>query len=404
MSRIINISKIILINILVIIALIISIDFTLTKLDLMPIKAWMSGKKIVGFSQPLVTIGNVGQTNNLTKIAILGDSHHTISKDNKKSHQSTVLHNELETNGIQNTIYSLGTPRYSLIQELVAYEHIIKPQAKIDIAVFLLYAGNDFAELLRHDDRPFLSKDKSGKIVLNKPNWVLERVRGEKYTRWPEDSRLLYTLNSILPNNIILKIIASQNALNIFHPTIAERISYLLTLRGSADSRFSYRGAAPSQFLNQYYLYQSFPQAFLKEVKWHLTYFFTEFRKLNPNTKLYVFFLPSAPAIDALDQKSNIVLKDILKRNNMLNYNFQNMESKMFKLLVEVKNKSGIKNAVIHNLSPALYKGYKKDSSNPFYDMTLHIQNQARVIVGKEIAKTILSDYPKSKTKFAKNK
>ena len=62
----------------------------------------MSEKKHIGFAQPLITLDKIVNHMDPLKTAIVGDSHHTISKDNYQMHQSVILQQELNNKGFIN--------------------------------------------------------------------------------------------------------------------------------------------------------------------------------------------------------------------------------------------------------------------------------------------------------------
>jgi len=380
-------------NLAILLVGLVILDVVATKLDLVALRATMNGHPVVGFASNTVVFGEEAThaaNHDVLTVAILGDSHHQYVPALSETHQSVVLHRLLDEAGVPNRIVSLGTPRYAPIQELVAYETLIKPDYDVDVVIFLLYAGNDFAETLRDDDRPHAERDAAGRPLIAGPRWLLQRVPGERYTDWPQDSRLLYLLNAATPSNLVLKLVAADRGMDIFDASLGSRFEYIANLWRFKDNRLGYPGAVPAQFLYQYYLYTEYPEIFSREAAWRIEYFFAEFRRLNPSTTAYVFFLPSAPAIDALPELDRRVLGDILQRSGMQQLDFADLEGRMFGLVEGALQESGANFGLV-DLSPVLRAANAADGHQDFYDEpTIHIDTKARRVVAEEMARVLL--------------
>ena len=364
-------------NIIAITIGLVLLDFVATKLDLIALRAQMSGVDRVGFADPVLKFGEdsaaSAAASPVLRVAVLGDSHHQLLKEHGDRHQSPMLHAILSDSGLPNEIISLGTPRYAPIQELVAYETLIKPENDVDVLVFIVYGGNDFLETLRHDDRPRVERQALGTAYIADPHWILQRIPGRSYTSWPRDSRLLYLLNSASPDNSVLKVIVADQALALFDPSIHERLQNILTLWRFTDRRLGYPGAVPAQFLYQYFLYGRYRDIFRDEVRWRLTHFFEECRRLNPDLETYVFFLPSAPAIGALSGLHLRVLDDVLDATGLGAMDFSRLEQEMFELLSEAQDAASAGIELV-DLSEPLRRANREDGTRAMYDEpTIHI-------------------------------
>lgn len=385
---------------MVFILLVLISDLALTKLNLIPLnfpKKNNNPNPVCGFNNQVLTIEDekIDSINKL-QVAFIGDSHHTYMESYKKQHQSHYLNTFLDSNSLYSTIISLGTPRYSPVQEMLAHEYLIDAHYEVDAIVFLCYAGNDFAELIRNDDRPSINFS-NGTPVLRPPNWLMLRPDSLN-TRWPKDSRVLYGLNGFSKNNLLLKTIAAANALDALNPSLKQRLKYLLDLPKMSDTRFGYRGAAASQFLNQYYIYLNFKETFIQQVSNRMTYFFSEASKRFPHARLYLFLLPTAPSMGAMSAKNEKVFLEILKNMEINEPDFYDFENEMFELLQDAAAKAKDSRFNLYHLGPVLKNEITlAETPAEYYDEpTLHIDAKARKVVGEYIASIILKDFPVS--------
>jgi len=378
----------------VLLLVLVAFDIVATKLDLVDLRAPRTGIEEVGFDQPIQVFGPNEATGNELTVAVLGDSHHMFSRRIAETHQSPILHDLLEQAGVANRVVSLGVPRYSLTQELVAYEALIKPEYEVDVAVFLMYGGNDFAELLRDDDRPRTNRDSDGKPYIAAPNWLVQRTPEGSYRRWPQDSRLLYLVNSATPHNAVLKLMAADRALEVFEPSIWQRLEFALNLLRFTDERLGYPGAIPAQFLYQHYLNFTYPEAFKREVGWRIDHFCEELCRRNSTaTPIYLFYLPSAPAAGALPELDQLVLDDVLARTGLDSIDFVAREHELLGLVESsIRRCSGTIELV--DLTPAIRDANREDGTQSFYDEpTIHIDTKARRVVAEEMARVLLARF-----------
>lgn len=379
------------------------LDLAATKLELTPLGAVPDGVPHVGFASPVFVFeepgrSGAGAADRPLTIAVVGDSHHQYTDDLRDTHQSVLLHRMLEEAGVPNRIVSLGTPRHAPIQELVAYDELIAPAESPDVAVFLLYAGNDLAEILRADDRPRAERDahagggeRSAPAAAHiaDPVWLLSRVPDEPSNEWPRDSRLLYLANGLRPNNWVLKVLAADRSVEALGVPLRGRLELIRNLRRFTDARLGYPGAVPAQFLHQAYLLHRHPDAFSREVSWRMELFFREFERRHPGTPAFVFVLPSAAGIGAVPPEDLPVLDDILKRTGLEHLDLEAAEARAVELVREAHARSGTAARVV-DLSPALRAAAAAQGPAGFYDAaTIHIDTPARRVVAEEMARVL---------------
>jgi hypothetical protein len=396
MKKLLKSIKIISIQLLIIVALILVTDIILTKFNLISLKASFNGDINYGFSQEPTIFGdtNFATNDSIITIAVTGDSHTAYLDKDSIANQANILHIYLEENGIKNRVVLCATPRHSPNQSMLVYEYLLKEKYKPEIFINILYAGNDFAEIIRNDDRPMVEFEE-GESFISRPNWVLNRPIDGKtdINRWPSDSRLLYLMNALIGrSNLLLKLKAVNISLEKLNPSFGDKIEYIKNLNRFKDTRLGYQGAVAAQFLNQYYLMDKYPEKFRYESLKRMKYFFENFNKRNPNTKAYCFYLPSAPAIDVMLDENKIIYKDILKRSNLTEIDIPSKEKELYDSLVNIATNTKSKIS-LYDLSDTLKVANTLDGTQTFYDQpTIHIDVKARKVVGEKMGSIILKD------------
>ena len=375
----------------IVIALLLT-DIVLTKFNFIQLDFYRDGNQDYGFIGPLKIINTSGGENSSRiNIAVLGDSHHEHLDSNREVHQSVHLKNYLEKKGVNARLISLGTPRHSIIQELLVYEKLIRPQYDIDIVIFMCYAGNDFAEMIRKDDRPRVDFKSDGEPILTPPKWILQRPATEPINQWPRDSRLLHALNRLTDHNLVLKLVAANDALTVFNPSIRKKLQYFAALRKMRDERFGYSGAAAAEFLNQYYIYHLYPEKFALEIRKRVDYFFNVIRNEKYRERVLLFYLPSAPVVNAMTSKNNAILDDILESLGLEDVSFSALEREFYEILQDAK-RSSVSKVELYDLTAPLRQAIERDAvKTDFYDSpTIHVDAKARAVIGREFGKRVV--------------
>ena len=108
----------------------------------------------------------------VTRIAVVGDSHTMCACPPAES-----FTNQLESvlnqraGAVRFEVLNGGQGRYSPYQYFVRLRTVLAP-LKPSHAVVVVYAGNDLADLVRHDDRPYLTEE-NGKFVHHDPVFMV---------------------------------------------------------------------------------------------------------------------------------------------------------------------------------------------------------------------------------------
>ena len=190
-------------------------------------------------------------------IAESGDSHSDLCAENARTHFGFTERFLVES-GVDALMVAYPSGRYSPLQAYLAYELVLAPYGP---QAFILnwYTGNDFNDLLRTDDRPFLARGDGGYEVAD-PIWY----RFDD----PEDRPTSRVLNLA---SLMLERTGVANAwyrVRFLHSMASERgqglatvAGYLNDIRKSAEPSVGYPEAFAAQMLNQYLFFRRFEGA-----------------------------------------------------------------------------------------------------------------------------------------------
>lgn len=119
---------------------------------------------------------------------------------------------------------------------------------------------------------------------------------------------------------------------------------------------------------------------------------------INPGdqvTDAYCFFLPSAPAIDALCDVNQTIERDILSRAHLSAMDIPALERELIGSLKDIAAKAP-GNLTFHDLSPTLATANRADGTQTFYDQpSVHIDVKARKVVGEAMGEKIVANLSK---------
>jgi hypothetical protein len=174
-----------------------AVDLILMKVDLLS-PPFRYGSLELGFSSPglrrSVDYGVAAARGTATvTIAMVGDSHSELAFDNPLDSHEFVLEAALRAGGIPVNVVSAGRGKYSPLQEYLLFRLELKDADRPDVLLMNFYSGNDFYDMLRPDDRPYLARDDQHAIVMRPPLFVAF-VNPERRI-WMERSRLLWGID-----------------------------------------------------------------------------------------------------------------------------------------------------------------------------------------------------------------
>lgn len=368
--------KIILVNLALSLVLVMLLDFSVTKVKDNS-HTWPEGDSTMGFTTTPRIFGN----GDGVVVFMIGDSHTEITNP-PITHQAGLLHRFLNEKGVINTVVLYGRAQLNPTQMFGAIESL-KGRYKPDVIVYNIYAGNDFAEMLRNDDRPRLDTAE-GKTVFTPPSWNYYRPKGFQ-TRWPRDSWLFMTFNSLSPDNLLIKTAAAPKSIELLSDSHWEGMRYLMDLYRMKDDRIKYNGAVAAQYLNQHYLHFKYRSGFEKEVEFRIGLI----NGLVAQSSVPVVFswIPSAAAIERIPPDDKPIHDEILQRLSIegLTDSAIIRQEQLLKSMF-VKRMPDMKGFID-------YTGEFKTaySKNGMYDkQTIHIQGEARQIIAEKTTEEVI--------------
>jgi len=373
--------------------ILVAIDFVVTRMGLFPLRGSTPGHEVVGFTKPAVIYEDPAAGPPNIRVAIVGDSHTFHHKwITRETHHARYLQQGLSDAGLRPWIVSLGVPRFSPVQEMLALDELIDKKYPVDAAVFLFYSGNDFAELLRNDDRPRVEFDDSGHAYVASPTWRFNRPDSH-YDEWPGASRLLFltnlAANLVQPGNVPMKMVVAAEATDALRPSFAERVRYFWTAIESTDDRLGYSGAVAAEWLNQVAVAEMFGERFTGAVEPRVRYFWQEMKRRHSGRTLYFFVIPSATLVGAVPEKVAPVYADLLQRVGTTDERARAVERGLITML---SNEAEAQGFHVVDLSPRFEREIATNPKALYYDEpTLHIDALSRKMVGEAMAEEILA-------------
>lgn len=224
------------------------------------------------------------------KIAVVGDSQTELCTPNPLTHPG-VLEKELRHWEPRAVTLSYGRGRYSPLQAYLLFKKRLK-QFNPQVLLINLYTGNDFYDMLRVDDRPYLAKhDGTGTYDLHEPVWL-------KYEdpRAQHRSRVLYVVRSALKeagiHDLFIRLQFLVGLANEQKQGFGKAIFYMSDLRAAVNSDVGYPAAYAAQMLNQQIFFHHFP-ATIEESRSRIRFLMEMIRKENPDMLLVMSPIPS---------------------------------------------------------------------------------------------------------------
>lgn len=327
----------------------------------------------------------------LFKVAVSGDSHTELCEPSDKVHFG-VMERELNALALQSAVFAFGAGKYSPLQAYLAVREPMQ-QYGADAFVLNLYTGNDFLDMLRVDDRPYLEPHGDGYRVAE-PVWYQLDSPDKK-----RDSRVLFLMESAYQKTGLRRIMlrvdylgdvaSSQNA------SLLAVAAYMNDLRKAASKRVEYPDAFTAQILNQQLFFHHFPgsrEESLRRVKALLALV----RQQNPNRLLVMSPVPSYQLVNRAPVDS--ALLEVIGRLPITYQSGVAQELELYQTLKRLALESGW--IFVDNLP--LLRGYQ--GTELFYNRTdYHIEPVVSEIIGTAQAREIVN-YVRSSRRCAQPK
>lgn len=319
------------------------------------------------------------------KIAVVGDSQTELCAPNALTHPG-VLEKELRQRDPGTVVLSYGRGRYSPLQAYLLFKKRLK-QFHPQVLLINLYTGNDFYDMLRVDDRPYLVKPEgAGTYQLHEPVWLKYEDPGVQHR-----SRILFILRSLVKETGIRDVVVRLQFLvglaNEQKQGLGKAVSYMNDLRAAVNSDVGYPAAYAAQMLNQQIFFHHFPSS-IEESRGRIRFLMEMIRKENTDTLLILSPIPSYQLV-----QQQPVDPAFLRTISRMPFNYENgvrQEETLYYTLKEVAREMGW--LFVDNLVPLrAYKG-----SDRLYNVfDYHVTPAASDIIGANEAH-VLEPYLRS--------
>jgi hypothetical protein len=313
------------------------------------------------------------------KVAVSGDSHTELCEPSEKVHFG-VMERELNSLALQSAVFAFGAGKYSPLQAYLAVREPIQ-QYSADAFVLNFYTGNDFLDMLRVDDRPYLEPDGSGYRIAE-PVWYQLHSPHKK-----RNSRVLFLTESAYEKSglrrILLRVDYLGDVASSQDAGVLAVAAYMNDLRKAASKKVEYPDAFTAQMLNQQLFFHHFPgsrEESLRRVKAVLELV----RQQNPNRLLVMSPVPSYQLVNRSPVDS--ALLEVIGR---LPITYESGVAEEFELYQALKDMAVETGWIFVDNLPLLreYEG-----TEPFYNRTdYHIEPIVSEVIGKAQAREIVN-------------
>lgn len=312
------------------------------------------------------------------KIAVTGDSQTDLCAPNERTHAG-VLAAYLRDHGVPAIELAYGAGRYSPLQAYLAYKKEVA-RYDPDVIVLNVYGGNDFYDILRVDDRPYLTGD-SIAYEVHPPVWYkLKDPNAEYRSRVAFVGRTVLERTGIASPYFRLKFLGSlAMSQGKGWGTV---LVYLRDLRKSMEPSVPYHASFSAQMLNQQLFFHHFEQSATESLN-RLAALLTMVRKENPGKLLVLSVLPSYQLVTSESEADSAFAATIVR----LPITYEggiDLEADLTKGLQAISEGTGW--LFVNNL-PAL-KEYVGEA-RLYNDFDYHLTETASAIVGRTLGAAI---------------
>jgi hypothetical protein len=313
------------------------------------------------------------------KVAVSGDSHTDLCEPSDKVHFG-VMERELDAMALQSAVFANGAGKYSPLQ---AYLAVREPMERYSADAFVLnlYTGNDFYDMLRVDDRPFLEPDGDGYRIAEPVWYQLDSPHKRR------DSRVLYLIESAYQKTGLRRVLLRMHYLRDVASSqkagIGTVAAYMNDLRKAASNKVEYSHAFSAQMLNQQLFFHRFAGSREESVR-RVKALLELVRRQNPDRLLVMSPVPSYQLVNRTPVDS--ALLEVVGRLPITYESGVAEELELYQTLKRMALESGW--IFVDNLSRLReYQG-----TELLYNRTdYHIEPVASEIIGKAQAREIVN-------------
>lgn len=317
-------------------------------------------------------------------ILVLGDSHTDLPYGNELTHPF-ILEHELKNMGVNNTeVFNAGYARFSPLQCYHLYKCYLR-KLNPRVIIFNLYIGNDFYDLFRIDDRPYLAKDAHGDYKIHSPVWIQYRDPASQ-GKSMQNSRVLFILEKILQKADLwgnwMRIRYLLNTAGEQDQGIISIFKYMWDIKRSVEPSLWYPGAYSAQILNQQIFFKYFPKS-KEESLSRLSFLLKMIKDENPEIKLVLSPIPSPTLAGVL--KESPVFHNKINQLGLTYSEIVKSEQELFNRCREIAGEQGW--IFVDLLSS--FRAYPKPK-DLFMKQDFHISPEASRLIGEEEAKAMM--------------
>lgn len=253
-----------------------------------------------GFNEDRPT--NLEKTPGVRRVAVVGDSQTACQCTNPESY-SHILEAALNerSGGSKFEVINAGVGKYSPYQYYVKTVHEIVP-LKPDNLVVSIYLGNDYMDLIRHDDRPYLTVSPGGEITAHRPEFVVTSDPSKPRTLFQKSS-LITRVEAMFGSTIMYQLRRAdmlwRNATDV-NAGVGDVVGYMYDVKRLTDISVGFM----TQSLSQYVWFKRFPATFetASTLNRHVVHLFRDLASANGIQLTYVL-IPSKLRIEPDDMK-----------------------------------------------------------------------------------------------------
>lgn len=236
------------------------------------------------------------------RIGIVGDSHTDLCAPNEQVH-SGVLESRLMAGGIHAIALNYGAGRYSPLQAYLAFQEVLAP-FRPQVLVLNVYTGNDFYDMLRSDDRPYLVP-KGDSFAVAPPAWYALEDPDH-----PRKSRVLFAFRELLDKAGVRGVAYRMSELRRLGAEqgagLPGVLRYMRDLWNAREPTIGYPDALSAQMLNQQLFFARFPGGIVASEQ-RMEALMVMIRKAHPEMILVMSPLPSYELVGQLPIDSTLL-------------------------------------------------------------------------------------------------
>jgi hypothetical protein len=235
------------------------------------------------------------------RVAVSGDSHTDLCAENGQTHAGFTAE-ALDSAGLPAVAFAHGAGKYSPLQAYLAIKPFLA-KYHADAFVLNLYTGNDFADMLRIDDRPHFVRS-GDTYVVAPPIWYANDPPGTV-----RRSRLLALgarlLDRVGLSRITVRVAYLRAAAADYGAGWRDVLAYMNDLRRATDPTVGYPQAFSAQMLNQQLFFHRFEGSQAESLR-RVRVLLRMVRTAHPNIVLVLSPIPSFQLVHDADPDPKI--------------------------------------------------------------------------------------------------